>query len=418
MKRKAVFRKWTYRGRTSILLALGLVVQVMFILSVIRSIPAWYHPHSATIVDSFERQLRPLTTAAPPHAISGLECIQVAGHRGLHSIEGIGAVFRLNQLGPFLASYYRVKFAMPSKVSEHGYDISQFFSDCGYRQTYEQFPTQCTLEQDRVPFEVCPRADCECLASQFHPYITSLVRSGCKVVGVIPDRFKTLEFSGCFRSTLLRYFGSRGASPKWEYDLLHYRRGDLATKPGGKSYSPWQFSTLIAALCSQSDRDIVVLTEGSHIEVPQCLHTRTGKDRIVLAADTHITEALLLAQHAKSLAVGVSGLAFLLAEMAHPSRMVLISSHARLYRWVHCEKWSLVAKDSTVFNFATKAHMDFFVMSAANLNFETRFLNPGDTKAIVFRPSVPTRNWTREMMAPAILPNFEAYQTNLTQSSP
>lgn len=431
MKRKAVSRKWTFRGKGSVVLPLCLLIQVIFVVSVIRNCIMWHYPHSATLVHrflgdastststttTFEQQLRPLTTAVPPRMIRGLECIQIAGRRGLHSIEGIGAVFRLDQLGPFLASYYNVKFAMPSKPSEHGYDISHFFSDCGYRESYERFPAQCILEQDKILFEVCPRADCACLASQYHPHITALVRNGCTVVGIIPDRFKTLEFSGCFRSTLLRYFGSRGPPPNWEYDVIHYRRGDLASKPGGKSFSVWEFSTLMKALCAQSDRDIVVITEGTNVEAPRCRHEKTGKDRVVLAADTSISEALQIAQHAKTLSIGLSGFAFLIAEMASPSRMVLIEFQARFYRWVNCEKWTLVSKDSSAFNFATKVHMDFYTMSHSSLNRELRFLNPGDLKSIAFHPSLVTRTWNRDMMAPAILPVIEGPQASLTNVS-
>lgn len=344
---------------------------------------------------------------APPRHLAGLQCLQVVGHRGLHTIEGLGAVFRLNQVVPFLASYYKVKLGLPSKPSEHDYDVGKLFSDCGYLDTYASFPPECTIFESAVYTPMCARADCECLADAFHEVLSNATRQGCKTVGFMTDRFKTLRYSGCIKPLLLRYFGTvGGARPSLAYDVVHYRMGDLANLPGGKSFSINELGFLIHALCKLSERDIVVVTEGVP-HLPQCRHGRT---RVVLASDTSLPETFQIMQHAHSVSVGVSGFAYLLAEIATPQRMVVLDWHARSYRWVECEKWTLITKGGSVFHFESRLHMEQYAMSASNMEQEISFLNPGDARKIAFNLTVADRVWTADMMKPVLTYNVSNYQ--------
>lgn len=342
-----------------------------------------------------------------------LRCVQIVGAKGLQSIEGIGAVFRLNQLAVFLASYYRVDLAFPSKESEHHYDLGELFSDCGYRKTYMDFPNECVLNQERVFIEECASGDCHCLGRQYHKYVHRLVHDAdCPVIGVLSDRYKTQQFSGCYQPLLYRYFGTkplrsvsgsrktpeepqfqRFMQPYWNYDVIHYRHGDLADKPGGKSFAPYQIEHLMRTLCDMSDRDIIVLTE-NYPPVPHCLN----ESRVVVS-NSSLEHAFVIMQYAKHVAVGLGGFSIILAEMARPVRMVMLDLHVRFFRWLPCDKWTVVTGSGARFHFGSRAHMLAYALSSANLHRE-RFLNPGDIKHKRLTWKVPTRVWSPELMVP------------------
>lgn len=400
------YRIWTKR-RGTVILGLVFLAQIMFVLMLLTTtgIPNTTtgeltgQGFPLTPYISHERSLRPANNVPPRH-IPGLKCVQVVGHRGMQSIEGLGAVFRLNQVVPFLASYYQLKLGFPSKPSEHNYDLGHIFSDCGYRYTYATFPPSCTISENKMYTPMCARADCECMADAYHKTLTNLTKTQkCTTIGFLTDRFKTLRYSGCIKSLMLRYFGTQGAAkPAWEYDVVHYRMGDLANTPGGKSFALEELGFLIHALCKLSERDIVILTEGRP-EVPDC---RDGPGRVMLASDTSLSETFQIFQHAHSISVGVSGFAFILAEIATPKRVVVLDWHARFYRWVHCEKWTLVTKGGSMFHFESKLHMEYYAMSNSEMEREITFLNPGDIKHIHFNVSVPERVWSPQLMLPAV----------------
>lgn len=353
-------------------------------------------PESADIT---EHLTLPRPTSPPRH-IPGLKCIQLARDGG--SREGMGAKMRLNQIAPFLASYYNVKLAFTSMYSKHEYDLVDMFDDCGYKAgTKDTFPEKCVVDESYLEIDLCPRGDCGCMAAQFHDSIVQKVQDGCDIVGARPNRFKTLEFSGCLGDVMRRYFATKG-TPKWEYDVIHYRMGDLAGVPGGKSFSRDQVANLITAMCVKSRRDIVVLTEGAP-EIPECAEEFGGAKRIVLAADTDVRHVFQIAQHGKSLSMGVSGFSFLMTEMAQPERMVVLFQHARYYRWVRAPKWTLVAAGGARFHFNSKAHMELYAMSNSDSEKEIKFRNPGDRRTLQWNWSVPTRQWTTQMMTPAVL---------------
>lgn len=360
----------------------------------------------------FERQLTPdynsyhpeyddpsILTVPDVRRIGKLKCIQIVGVKGLQSIEGIGAVFRLNQLAVFLASYYKKKLAFPSRSSEHDYDLSEMFSDCGYSKTYMDFPEHCTLDQEKVFIEECSAGDCHCLGKQLHPYVSNLVNNNnCDIIGILSDRYKTQQFSGCLQPLLYRYFGTQKLSkhvrkPDWEYDVIHYRHGDLAEKPGGKSFAPYQFEHLMRTLCDLSTRDIIILTE-NHPPVPHCSNMSR-----VFVANASVQHAFAVIQHAKHVAVGLGGFSIVLAEMAKPVRMIMLDLHVGFFRWLPCNKWSVVTGSGARFHFNSRAHMLSYALSNANLHRE-RFLNPGDIKLKRLNWLVPTRMWTPQLMAP------------------
>lgn len=345
----------------------------------------------------------PKSIVAPAsRKVRGLKCVQIAGDRGLQSIEGIGAVYRLNQMAVFIASYFQVDLAFPSKTSEHGYDLSKFFSDCGHSQSYMDMPDECILNQEYMFIEECPAGDCHCLGNQIRPYLTQMLSEHgrkCSVIGVLSDRYKTQQFSGCVRPLLSRYFGTKpeGERPKWEFDAIHYRHGDLAEKPGGKSFAPYQLEHLMRTLCDMSERDIVILTEGSP-PVPRC---HGHRNRIVIANES-IQHAFAIMQHAQHVAVGLGGFSIILAEMAKPTRMIMLDLHVRFFRWLSCDAWTVVTGSGARYHFGSRAHMLLYALSSANLHRE-RFLNPGDIKLKRLEWAVPSRAFESKLLGPVKL---------------
>lgn len=330
-----------------------------------------------------------------PDSVRGLECIRIL--EGSQTTEGIGAVFKRNQVAVLLASYYKVKLQFPELMSIHGYNYADMFDNCNHDMS-DEFRKRCTLYLKDILFEYCTRGDCDCMAGQYATHLQRVVDRGCPTVGIQHDGFKRIEFSGCL-PLLKRYFGTKGPPPDWEYNAIHYRMGDLADKPGGKSFSIMELWVLIKMMCLMSDRDIVVVTEGKP-EIPEC------GNRIVLA-DTSIEYSMQIFQHAKFVAAGVSSFAYILMEFASPERVVIKTGHVLRYEFVDCENWTLVdSKTGATLHFDSKKAMVDMMSSSRKLEFEWTVRKRKEFAAAeikTFNMSVPKRIWEPSMMKPAVL---------------
>lgn len=353
---------------------------------------------------SFENVPRISTIEKLPYApnvrfgrgdLPGLECLQIL--EVSQSREGFGAVVKRNQGAVLLASYYNAKLQFPELTSVHGYNYAEMFDECGVEMD-DEYLERCTLHQKNVLFEFCERGDCECMAGQYGPALKQLVDRGCATVAIMHDSFKRIEFSGCL-SMLKEKFGSSGDRPKWEYDVIHYRMGDLADKPGGKSFSMMELWVILRMFCRMSDRDIVIVTEGVP-EVPDC------GDRVVIA-DTNIEYSMQIFQHAKWVASGVSSFSYVLMEFATPERVIMKYGHALRYEFVSCENWTIVdSKSGANFHFKSKKDMVEMITSSRMPYEEWIFRRRKEffeDEMNKFNVSVPKRIWKPEMMKPTVL---------------
>ena len=281
---------------------------------------------------------------------SSLQCVFIPN---VHQTrEGLGAIMHRNQIAMFIATLYNAKVEYHGMPSEHGYDINKMFDKCPgpplpikEDSLVQQHP--CTLDVSHVFVPMCDYQDCSCRASAISPHVEKLVAKGCSSIIVRGDGFKDMTFSACLKPILERYFGWKGPKPTWEYDVIHYRMGDLADAGGGKTFAPSLLQTYVNIMCKSSDRDIIILTEGNP-DVPRC------EDRVILAADTSVKEAMQVMQFAKTVAVGKSEFATLMLMMANPEAVIMRSNAFVFYDWLDVDDWYLVESDYAVVRFPSK----------------------------------------------------------------
>lgn len=297
--------------------------------------------------------------------------------------EGLGAILRRNQLAVFLADVYGADLAWDHMRSSHGYNTELFFSQC------EAAPNGCKLFQKSMVLPRCPRGDCACLWQGVSQYLLSVkeereedgskkvitgaeqsMEMNCSVLGVKNDRLVTQEYSGCMGDAMRRYFvhSNKTLAPhlrassttpttttptsKGEYDVIHYRMGDLRKKPGMKSPSEIELFYLLEAICKLSSRRIYILTEGNpSIPDVSCFH------RLFMASDTSLHDAFSIMRHARIVSVGSSSFSIVLAEVAQPDEVVTLHRTLDLYEWMRAERWTVVMGRGEFFHFDSKMAM-------------------------------------------------------------
>lgn len=304
--------------------------------------------------------------------------------------EGLGAILRRNQLAVFLADVYGANLAWDHMRSSHRYNTEEFFSEC------EPAQDGCKLFQKSMVLRRCPRGDCACLWNGVSRYLLSVKQTdegdeaneqgepaksmemNCSVLGVKNDRLVTQEYSGCMGDAMRRYFvhsnktlashlpssppSSASSSPssaspsspqlKGEYDVIHYRMGDLRKKPGMKSPSEVELYYLLEAMCKLSDRRIYILTEGNPgIPDVSCF------DRLYMASDTSLHDAFSIMAFARVVSVGSSSFSIVLAEVARPDEVVTLYRTLALYEWMRAQRWTVVMGRGEFFHFDSKESM-------------------------------------------------------------
>lgn len=314
---------------------------------------------------------------------STLGCVKIAETGQTN--EGIGALFRRNQIAVFIAESYHAKIAFPNITSDHGYAVQDMFDQCPTP------PESCTVHMEKLILYRCPRADCECLKRQLQRYIAEKGKV-CRVLGVETDRVRTLEYSGCVGRILSRYFGTT-SKPSRSYDAIHYRTGDLAEKRTGKKFSLHELWYLLSAMCKISERDIIVVTEGRP-KIPKPAHCG---NRLVLASDTTVHEAFRILQHAMTVAVGTSSFATMMMEVASPKHMVVLARVVAHYQWVDCEYWTVVGDRGALFHFDSKKMMLGSVLGSGGV--QTRSLRTRNQERFnKYEVGVPPREWNPKEM--------------------
>ena len=314
-----------------------------------RSVDSKYNDnpprHIPALIGSKEISISTRPSSSP------LQCIFVPDNR--QTREGIGANLARTQLALFIASWYDTKIEIHAPHSKHGYDLENLFAKCpgpllpvsNHNGSIHKHP--CTLDISRIYVPVNDLQDCESRGKAVQPHVDKLIAKGCKTIIVPGDGFKTSTFSSCLKPALVRNFGKKGPKPTWEYDVIHYRMGDLRGKPGGKSFAPETLQAIVNIMCKTSERDIVILTEGNP-KVPKC------EDRVVLAADTSIKEAMQIMQFAKKVAVGNSEFAILMMKMANPEAVIIRSADYPVYDWLAVDDWYVLRPDLAVLRYTSQ----------------------------------------------------------------
>lgn len=310
------------------------------------------------------------------------------------SLEGFGAIILRNQVPLFISSWYNVPFEFHGGESAHGYNISDLFGKCQsppplLRDFQGIREHRCTIDLENIILPQCRVHDCKCFQRGIEVHVNKAVARGCPDITVRIDGFKRYTYLACLRPLMEKYLGWKNPKPTWEYDVVHYRLGDLEVKGGGKKFSMEFMETSVDILCRSSKRDIIVLTEGSP-KLPTC------EDRVVLAADTSIEHAMQIMQFAKTAVVGKSSFSFAMMIMSQAESVIMERGVVEKYFWLHVEKWYLVEEDYGVFHYESKKHMMDDVTSYGDLR-KVIFRKLGDIKPApqFFQPN---RTWSVQMM--------------------
>lgn len=275
------------------------------------------------------------------HKKSQVKCIRAYDYA---TREGIGAIITRNNLLFFLAQVFSADISWGFQESKHQYNVNELFSSC---------PTpspSCVFYEPHSIIPRCPRGDCLCLWNNALPAIQNFTKE-CDVMGVRATYFRSTEHFGCFPDPLVRYFVNR-TQPGFSYDAIHYRMGDLADKPGGKSFSPLELYALLNMFCILSDRPLVLITEGNpKIPKVDCI------DRIIIAGDTSIHDAFSIMRYASFISVGDSTFAIALAAVSQPKRMIILQRSISRYDWLQLDNWTIVDSLGVPFHFNNKELM-------------------------------------------------------------
>ena len=295
-----------------------------------------------------------------PLSPTKLKCVYALGANVTK--EGLGSILRRSQLASFIASSYNLPIQFPVVIhkSSHGYAISDMFSQCAGKIKRTDIPANCQLKFKRLNIVRCPRGDCQCKLERLKKHLLPL-KQRCTTLGVWEDDGYNAEYTGCLSGLIRRYFGN-DTKPKQDYDVIHYRAGDLFKNyKNSKTFTKHEMYSIISTLCDLSDRPIVILTEGS-TDLPTC-----KKNGVILASNLSLMESFKIAQHATNLVVGESTFAFLLAELARPERMIILERSVPFYEWSKCEKWTILGKRGMPFHFDSKRAMTEAVLERHSL---------------------------------------------------
>lgn len=278
-----------------------------------------------------------------PHRNKMIQCIRPLAMG--NASEGLGSVLRRNQLAIFLADVYGANLAWDSMPSSHRYHTNEFFSEC------ETATDDCRLRQSSMVLPKCSRGDCDCLFRGVSDYVIPK-ENICTVLGVQNERLMTQEYSGCMKNVLTRYFVRPEVPVVPDYDVIHYRMGDLKKKKGTKSPLDVELYYTLEAMCKLSERDIYVLTEGNpSIPFVSCF------DRIVMASDTSMIDVFSIIRYAKAISVGSSSFSIAMAEVAEPTEVITLHRTLGLFEWIDSPKWTVIMEYGEHFHFNSKKMM-------------------------------------------------------------
>ncbi|PXF43249.1 hypothetical protein BWQ96_07022 [Gracilariopsis chorda] len=321
------------------------------------------------------------TTPVLPNSVN---CVQALGFQ---NNEGIGQALRRNQMAVFVAEMVQAKLSLPNRTTAHGYALSSFFDHCDMPAEQEPF---CTLDQSSLLLNRCERADCDCLQRQLAPYVQRMAHR-CKTIGVVTDNYKSLEYAGCLRNTLTRYFGG---PTRWKrpYDAVHFRLGDLAHRKADSRTTRLWMHFVITFLCKHSDRDIIVVTQGNPT-IPRC------GSRVVLASNTTIQEAFGIFQHATWTSMEHSGLAIAMMQISRPQRVILSRWTLDFWDWLVVPSWTIVDGDGALFHFDSKELAMKAAFAGGDLSIRS-YRNPSLRKYFKIEDEIPSRRWQDEALPP------------------
>lgn len=286
-----------------------------------------------------------------------LRCVRPVGDR---STEGLGSLIARNQLVFFLAHVFGSKVAWDHIHSGHSYEVNRLFSDCNNASE------SCIIDPNQMIINRCPRGDCSCLWKSVRKYVLPKAES-CSVLGIQYDGFRTLEYCGCIRKPLQRYF-VHSRTPKFKYNAIHYRLGDLSGD-SLKSYSSHEMFSILSTMCILNDYPIVVLTEGMpNLPNVSCF------DRIIMAASLTLEDTFTIMSYAKVISVGESTFAYTLASVTYPERVIVLQRSVLRYTWMNPKDWTVIGRHGVVLHFDNK---ELMLENAATAN-KTRVLSTRD----------------------------------------
>ena len=296
------------------------------------------------------------------------------------NVEGLGSFLNRVQLGLFLAESNNIPISFSGTESRHGYKIDELFGKCNANE----LERNCRIDQAQSPMSSCPPGDCLCLRREVDKFALD-AELRCEFINVKPHRALDQRFSGCLKNTLSRYLG-KGKKPLREYDVVHHRQGDLETrKNSDKVFTPEELHHIVKTLCTRSNRDIVILTEGNP-KIPRC------ENRVILAADLPLQETFRIARYATWFAVGSSTFATAMLEVATPQRLVMPLKVVKYYDWHPCENWTVIERVGFPHNFNNKELMLKTTLDRNNLHDRAHFTHMQGTLDFI---SV-NRTWTTE----------------------
>ena len=321
-----------------------------------------------------------------------LRCVQISNKT--QSQEGLGALVRRNQFAFLIADTYNADVSFPSINSSHGYDISNLFDQC------PEPASDCVLNQATLKIYRCPRGDCHCLRAEMRRHVSHLARR-CSSLLVHNDNARTMEFSGCIKSVLTKYLGkaskpvpNKNLEATREWDAVHYRAGDLTdSQLGKKAFLPQELYFVLKEMCTRSGRDIVVLTE----DVSNLPRVRGCQHRILLARDTPLLVTLAIARYAKTLSVGRSAFAMIMAELASPDTMMVMQRDVTLFDWMPVQDWTVFFEFGIKYHFNDRQFMrdtSFFRRNLEGRSYRTRSQLRAGKERVRLLP--PRRFWEKE----------------------
>lgn len=321
-----------------------------------------------------------------------LRCVQISNQT--QSQEGLGALVKRNQFALLIADTYNADVAFPSIPSSHGYDISNLFSHCPVPSS------DCVLNQALLKIYRCPRGDCHCLRAEMRRHVSHLAHR-CTSLLVHNDNTRSMEFSGCLKNVLTKYVGKASKPiPKKnlrgtrEWDAVHYRAGDISdSQLGKKALLPQELYFVLKEMCIRSERDIVVLTE----DVTNLPRVRGCNHRILLARDTSMLVTLAIAKHAKTLSVGRSAFAMVMAELASPDTMIVMQRDVTLFDWMPVQDWTVFFDFGSKYHFNDRQFMrdtSFFRRNLEGRSYRTQSQVRAGKERVKLIP--PRRFWEKE----------------------
>ena len=314
-----------------------------------------------------------------PDVRKKVKCIVDRESTKTKNAEGLGSFLNRVQLGLFLAESNNIPISFSGTASKHGYMIDELFDKCKYTELHET----CRIDQEQFPMNACPPGDCLCLRREVDQFALK-AELNCEFINVKPNRALDQRFSGCLKNTLSRYLG-KGKKPLREYDVIHHRQGDLESQKTDKVFTSEELHHIVKILCERSDRDIVILTEGSP-KIPRCAN------RVILAADLPMQETFRIARHGTWFAVGSSTFAVALLEVATPQRLVVPKKIVKYYDWHPCENWTVIGNRGFAHDFNNKELMLKTTLERNTLQYRSHYTRMQGSLDLIH----PNRTWVTE----------------------